>query len=82
MIKTSAIHEAVLIQDGFKIISQPNFSMTFVSSSGALVEVPDCICTSKFAPGHTINIKIPASGEVRKVRTCTIIKFNGEEVHL
>ena len=82
MIRTSAIHQSVLLKSGSRIISQPNFSMTFVESSGALVEVPDCICTSKFAPGHTLNIKILSSGQIRKVRTCTIIKFNGEEVHL
>jgi len=82
MIRTSAIHEIILQKVGDRIIAQPNFSMTFVESSGALVEVPDCICTSKFAPNRTINIKITASGQIRKVRTCTIIKFNGEEVHL
>jgi hypothetical protein len=58
MVRTSSIHEIVLIKDGDKITSQPHFSITFVKNSGALVEVDDCICTSKFAPGHTINIKI------------------------
>ena len=82
MIKSSAIHEIILQKLGDRIIAQPHFSMTFVKKNGAMVEVPDCICTSKFAPGHTINIKIPASGEIRKVRTATIIRFNGEEVHL
>lgn len=82
MIKVSAIPETVLILSGKKIISQPHFSMTFVESSGALVEVPDCICTSKFAPNRTINIRITSSGEKRKVRTCTIIRFNSQETHL
>jgi hypothetical protein len=82
MIKASAIPEIVLIQDGNKIISQPHFSMTFVERSGALVDISDCICTSKYQPNRTINIRIASSGQKRKVRTCTIVKFNGQEVYL
>ncbi len=58
------------------------FSITWVAEDGELVVVPQCRCTSFHGSGDTMNILIPASGQVRTVNRNTIIEFNGEEVIL
>ena len=79
MINVSEIPSIVLKRVGKKIIEQPTFSLCFVADDGRLVEVDECICTSAFHRNRTINIRIASSGEIRKVRTITIIRYNGVE---
>lgn len=74
MISASKIHELA------ECLGE--FSITWVAEDGALVRVPRCRCSSFHGSGETMNIVIPASGQVRTVKRCTIIEFNGEEVIL
>jgi len=74
MIHASKIFELVQIH--------PSFSLTFVAKNGELVTVDECRCTSFHSSGKTMNIRIPASGQIRKVNRKTVTAFNGEEVFL
>lgn len=55
------------------------FAIQFVKESGEIVDVPSAIFRSEFFPNRTLDIEFPG-GEIRTIRTCTIINFNGEEV--
>ena len=55
------------------------FSLKFVKESGEIVEVESCVFQSEYMRNSTMDIKLPG-GEIRTVRTSTIIEFNGEEV--
>ena len=74
MIHASKIFELVQVH--------PSFSLTFVAKNGELVTVDECRCTSFHSSGKTMNIRIPSSGQIRKVNRKTITAFNGEEVFL
>lgn len=73
------IHESKLFE---LVQTHPSFSLQFVASSGELVTVEKCCCTSFHSTGKTMNIKIAASGQFRKVNRKTIVNFNGQEVFL
>ena len=73
------IHESKL----FELVQiHPEFSIQFVTASGELVKVDHCSCTSFHSSGKTMNIRIPASGQIRKVNRKTVTAFNGKEVFL
>lgn len=73
------IHESKI----FELVQvHPTFSLQFVTATGELVTVDECSCTSFHSSGKTMNIKIAASGQFRKVNRKTITKFNGQEVFL
>lgn len=59
-----------------------SFSLQFVASSGEVVTIDQCRCTSFFSAGKTMNVQIAASGQIRKVNRNTITKLNGQEVFL
>jgi hypothetical protein len=65
-----------------KLVENREFSMTFVAKDGAVTECSKCRLTSFHGKGRTLNIKLLQSGEIRKVRRCTIIKLDGIEVFL
>jgi len=73
MIHSSILHE---------IVRKGEFSFAFVSKSGEIIEGEKCVCTSFFSSGRTMNVKWCDSGEIRKVRRCTVISINNEEVVL
>lgn len=73
LIHTSKIH---------KLVEKGEFSIAFVKSDGSIVSTDRAICTSYHSAGRTMNIKFCKSEEIRKVRRCTIISFNGQEVCL
>lgn len=58
------------------------FSLQWVSKSGELVTVDECTLTSFHSSGKTVNIKLVASGQIRKVNRKTITAINGKEVFL
>lgn len=58
------------------------FSMKFTAKKGYEVYAENCVCTSFHSSGRTMNIKLLPSGEIRKVRRCTITEFNNQEVVL
>ena len=58
------------------------FAFSFVDKKGIVIEGKECVCTSFHSAGRTMNIKWLQSGEIRKVRRCSIISFNGLEVVL
>lgn len=74
MISASRIHELVQMHS--------EFSIKWIAADGRIINIPSCRCTSFYGNGDTMNIIIPASGEVRTVNRNTIIEFNGEEVIL
>lgn len=51
------------------------FSLKFVKSSGDVVSADNVVMTSSHSLGRTINILFP-NGQIRKVRTASIIEFN------
>lgn len=65
-----------------KVIEKGEFSMMFVAKEGNIVSADRCICTSFHSAGRTLNIKFIPSGQIRTVRRCTIINYNGQEVSL
>lgn len=65
-----------------KIVERGEFSLKFVSECGEIIHVPRCICTSWHSGGATMNIKILASGQVRKINRYTIIEINGKNLYL
>jgi len=74
MIHVSKIFEVVQCHD--------TFSLSWVSSSGELVKVDECRCTSFFSGGKTMNVLLPQSKMVRKVNRLTIVELNGQEVFI
>lgn len=66
----------------YKTIEKLEFSIAFVKENGEVIQCTDCICTSFYSKGKTLNIKLLKSGQVRKIRRATIINFNGEEAYL
>lgn len=73
------IHEKKIFE---LVQAHPTFSLQFVAANGELVTVDECSCTSFHSSGKTMNIKIAASGQFRKVIRKTITKFNGQEVFI
>lgn len=65
-----------------KIVERGEFSVKFVKTNGELVSGKRVICSSFHSEGSTINLKFLESGQIRKVRRCTITEINGEEVVL
>ena len=58
------------------------FSIVYVvTSSGELRSLEDCICTSSHFRPASINIQRP-DGQIRKVRCCTVLEFNGVEIYI
>lgn len=58
------------------------FSLKFTAKKGNQVFAQKVVCTSFHSSGRTMNIKFLTSGEIRKIRRCTITQFNGQEVVL
>ena len=58
------------------------FSFKAITLSGELIEGSNCIATSSFNQGRTVNIKWLDSGEFRKLRLISFIEINGQEVFL
>jgi hypothetical protein len=56
------------------------FSFKAITLQGELVEGTNCIITSSFHAGRTVNVKFLDSGEFRKFRLISFIEFNGQEV--
>lgn len=56
------------------------FSITWVSESGEIINIPAAKCTSFHGKGDTLNILIISSNQVRTINRHTIIEFNSEEV--
>ena len=73
MIHISEIH---------KIVEHGEFSLQFIATTGEVVEGKRCVCTSFHSDGRTMNIKFCDSGQIRKVRRCTLIAINDKEVAL
>lgn len=55
-------------------------SLRWVTADGSIAAADGAVVTSRHSAGGTINIRMPASGQVRKVNLATIIEVNGEEV--
>lgn len=55
-------------------------SLRWVTADGSIASVDGAVVTSFHSAGGTMNIRILASGQVRKVNRATIIEINGEEV--
>jgi len=64
------------------IVERGEFSIQFVKTNGEQVEGSRVICTSFHSAGSTLNLKFCDSGQIRKIRRCTITQINGEEVVL
>lgn len=58
------------------------FSIKFTAKEGNEVFAKKAVCTSFHSNGRTMNIKFLPSGEIRKIRRCTITQFNKQEVVL
>jgi hypothetical protein len=58
------------------------FSFKAITLNGDLIEGENCIVTSSFNAGRTVNVKFPESGEFRKLRLISFIEFNGQEVFI
>jgi hypothetical protein len=61
---------------------QGPFSISFVKEDGSIVHCENTYLKSWHSKGRTMNIIMFPSTEIRTVRRCTIIAFNGEEVLL
>lgn len=58
------------------------FSLKLIKkSNGEIIEIDKCVMTSDYFDNKTMNIKIIASGEIRKIRTISIIEFDGIETY-
>lgn len=59
------------------------FQITFAKkSTGEIVKVPSCTCTSIHAKGSTLNILYAGEVDPKKIRKCLILEFNGMSVYL
>lgn len=57
------------------------FDCLFVKkSTGEVVNATKVQCISSHFRPRTYNLKFPGSGEIRKVRHCSIIEVNGEKI--
>ena len=65
-----------------RAIERGECSLAFVSERGERIRLDRCVCPSFHSSGQTLNVKICASGEIRKVNRYTIVEFNGKEVYL
>ncbi len=65
-----------------RAIEHGECSLAFVSERGERIRLDRCVCTSFHSSGQTLNVKICASGEIRKVNRYTIVEFNGKEFYL
>lgn len=74
MIHASKLCELVEVHKSFQI--------AWVSTSGEVIAVEGASCTSFHSSGETFNIRVAASGEIRKVNRLTVIEFNHEKVIL
>lgn len=72
----------VHISEISRITEKGEFSLEFVGTSGEIIQGKRCICTSFHSKGNTMNIKFCDSGQVRKVRRCSITRVNEQEVVL
>lgn len=72
----------VHISEISRITEKGEFSLEFVGTSGEVIKGERCICTSFHSQGRTMNIKFCDSGQIRKVRRCSIIGINNQEVVL
>jgi hypothetical protein len=70
------------ISEVHRIVERGEFSLRFVATTGEVIEAKRCICSSFHSDGRTMNIKFCDSGQIRKVRRCTIISINQQEVAL
>jgi len=68
--------------DIHKIVEKGEFSIRFVSTSGAIVNGQKVICSSFHSSGRTMNVKFCDSAQIRTVRRCTITHINNQEVYL
>lgn len=68
------------ISEVHRIVERGEFSLKFVATSGEIIDVKRAICSSFHSEGRTMNIKFCDSGQIRKVRRCSIIEINGKEV--
>jgi hypothetical protein len=81
MLNWSAIYAVVEKKDKNGIPVE--FSMSFVKrSTGDIVDITRCVCTSSHFRPRTINIKCLPSEEIRKVRCCCITKINDSEIYI
>jgi len=65
-----------------KHVEKGEFSIKFISEKGEVISIDKAICTSFHSKGNTMNVKILISKQVRTIRRCTIVEFNGQEVWL
>ena len=65
-----------------RLVEKGEFSIRFVSARGEIIEGKRCICTSFHSSGRTLNLKFCDSGQIRKVRRCSITAINNQEVVL
>lgn len=72
----------VHISEISRITEKGEFSLAFVGTTGEVIRGERCICTSFHSQGRTMNIKFCDSGQIRKVRRCSIIEINNQEVVL
>jgi len=72
----------VHISEVGRITEKGEFSLEFVGTGGDVIRGERCICTSFHSQGRTMNIKFCDSGQIRKVRRCSIISINNQEVVL
>lgn len=62
------------------LVASGEFSLRFVSKKGEVIAIEKCICTSYHSAGHTMNIKVCSSGEIRKINRFSIVALNNKEV--
>jgi hypothetical protein len=47
-----------------------------------VISARNVICTGRFCPNGTVNLKFPNSGQFRRVRQITVFEVNGMEVFI
>ena len=57
-----------------------SFSLSFVKSTGEIIEVAEAVCTSSYHANRTANIMFLPSKEVRTIPLISIIRFNSEDI--
>jgi hypothetical protein len=59
-----------------------SFDIAFVRlSDGSIQEYKDCHLTSRHSAGGTVNIRPACLNTPRKIRICSILKFNNKKVY-
>ena len=56
------------------------FSLSFVKSTGELIQVAEAVCTSTYHANRTANIMLLPSKEVRTIPLISILRINNEDV--